>query len=156
MDLGAAFSNFVRDCERPRKYRRFHDPEVRKKALNDSFALWDDQFDITGEQVRIASLASCRCAKNSGSSARSWVPPCRFAASISAAGRWRRLHREITKTMRDRAGPHEPRLRRSPSLRYDQVGRLFREHDGRQIRIGAGYTRPSTVERLPAGAAAPT
>jgi putative transposase len=56
IDLGAAFSNFLRDCKKPKSQRHFRHPKFKKKSLNQSFALWNDQFDITGRQVRIAKL----------------------------------------------------------------------------------------------------
>ena len=60
IDLGAAFANFFRDCKKPRKQRRFRYPRFKKKARNESFALWNDQFAITGKQVRIAKLGIVR------------------------------------------------------------------------------------------------
>ena len=59
-DLGAAFSNFFRDCKKPKRERHFRYPKFKKKALNESFALWNDQFDITGKQVRIAKLGTVK------------------------------------------------------------------------------------------------
>jgi putative transposase len=56
MDLGAAFSNFFRDCKKPKKQRHFRHPQFKRKTLNESFALWNDQFDITGKRVDIAKL----------------------------------------------------------------------------------------------------
>jgi putative transposase len=56
MDLGAAFTNFFRDCKKPRKQRRFRYPKFKKKSLNQSFALWNDQFAVTGDVIRIAKL----------------------------------------------------------------------------------------------------
>jgi putative transposase len=56
MDLGAAFSNFFRDCKKPKKQRHFRHPKFKRKTLNESFALWNDQFDITGKRVDIAKL----------------------------------------------------------------------------------------------------
>jgi putative transposase len=40
MDLGAAFSNFFRDCNNPRKQRHFHYPSFKNKRFNESFAPW--------------------------------------------------------------------------------------------------------------------
>jgi putative transposase len=60
MDLGAAFANFFRDCKKPRKQRHFRYPTTRKKQLNEGFALWNDQFAIIGNDVRIAKLGFVR------------------------------------------------------------------------------------------------
>ena len=60
MDLGAAFANFFRDCKKPRSQRHFHYPKFKKKALNQSFALWNDQFAVAGKGVRIAKLGLVR------------------------------------------------------------------------------------------------
>ena len=38
MAVGTAFANFLRDCKKPRKQRRFRYPRFKKKALNESFA----------------------------------------------------------------------------------------------------------------------
>jgi len=56
MDLGTAFANFFRDCKKPRKQRHFHYPRFKKKALNESFALWIDQFDLDWNRLRIPKL----------------------------------------------------------------------------------------------------
>jgi putative transposase len=60
MDLGAAFANFFRDCKKPRSQRHFQYPTRRRKTLNQSFALWNDQFAIVGSDVRIAKLGLVR------------------------------------------------------------------------------------------------
>jgi putative transposase len=60
MDLGAAFANFFRDCKKPRPQRHFRYPTVKRKKLNESFALWNDQFAIAGNEVRIAKLGLVR------------------------------------------------------------------------------------------------
>jgi putative transposase len=60
IDLGTAFSNFFRDCKRPRKQRKFRYPRFKRKSLNESFALWNDQFAVAGKQVRIAKLGVVR------------------------------------------------------------------------------------------------
>jgi putative transposase len=60
MDLGAAFANFFRDCKKPRKHRKFRYPRFKKKALNASFALWNDQFAVAGKRVRIPNLGWVR------------------------------------------------------------------------------------------------
>jgi putative transposase len=60
MDLGAAFANFFRDCKKPRNQRHFPYPQFKKKSLNQSSALWNDQFDVSGKTVRIAKLGEVR------------------------------------------------------------------------------------------------
>ena len=56
MDLGKAFSNFFRDCKKSKGQRHFRYPKFKKKALNESFALWNDQFAVVGKRVTIARL----------------------------------------------------------------------------------------------------
>jgi putative transposase len=60
MDLGAAFANFLRDCKKPRNQWKFRYPRLKRKALNEYFALWNDQFDVAGKGVRIAKLGWVR------------------------------------------------------------------------------------------------
>ena len=60
LDLGAAFNNFFRDCKKPKKQRRFHYPRFKKKALNESFALWNDQFSLNGKTVRVPLLGTVK------------------------------------------------------------------------------------------------
>jgi len=60
MDLGTAFTNFFRDCKKPRRQRKFRYPRFKKKALNQSFSLWNDQFTITADRVRIPNLGLVR------------------------------------------------------------------------------------------------
>lgn len=55
-NLGTAFTNFFRDLKKPRKQRRFFYPTVKRKFVNDSFALWNDQFDLKGQAIRIPKL----------------------------------------------------------------------------------------------------
>ena len=59
-DLGAAFSNFFRDLRKPKRDRHFRYPKFKKKALNESFALWNDQFEIVGKTVRIPNLGTVK------------------------------------------------------------------------------------------------
>lgn len=59
-DLGTAFTNFFRDCKKSRRQRQFHYPRFKKKALNESFALWIDQFDLDYQRVRIPLLGWVR------------------------------------------------------------------------------------------------
>lgn len=60
MDLGAAFSNFFRDLKKPKGAKRARYPKFKKKGQKDSFALWNDQFKIDGERVRIPNLGRVR------------------------------------------------------------------------------------------------
>ena len=60
LDLGTAFNNFFRDLKKPKQDRHFRYPKFKKKALNESFALWNDQFDIAGKTVRIAKLGTIK------------------------------------------------------------------------------------------------
>jgi putative transposase len=60
MALGTAFANFLRDCKKPRQQRRFRYPRFKNKARKESFALWNDQFAMSGKQVRIAKLGFVR------------------------------------------------------------------------------------------------
>jgi putative transposase len=76
----AAFANFLRDCKEPRKQRRFRYPRFKKKALNESFALSNDQFAMSGNQVRIAKLGFVRMREELRFAGRSWAPPYRSPA----------------------------------------------------------------------------
>jgi len=60
LDLGAAFANFFSDCKKPRRQRRFLYPRFKKKQLNESFALWNDQFDLDWDRIRIPKLGWVR------------------------------------------------------------------------------------------------
>jgi hypothetical protein len=60
MDLGATFANLFRDYKKPGNQRHFRYPQFRKKSLNQSFALWNDQFDVCGNTVRIPRLGEVR------------------------------------------------------------------------------------------------
>jgi putative transposase len=63
-DLGTAFANFFRDCKKPRRQRRFLYPTFKKKQLNESFALWIDQFDHDWNRIRIPKLGWVRTREN--------------------------------------------------------------------------------------------
>jgi hypothetical protein len=60
-------------------YARY--PRFKKKALNESFALWNDQFTLSGKQVRIAKLGFVRTREElrfvGKNPARSWRTQCR-------------------------------------------------------------------------------
>lgn len=53
MDLGRAFSNFFRDLKKPKWQRRARFPRFKKKGVRDGFALWNDQFQIDENRIRI-------------------------------------------------------------------------------------------------------
>jgi putative transposase len=100
MDLGVAFANFLRDCKKPRNQRKFRYPRFKRKALNESFALWNDQFDVVGKRVRIAKLGWVRMREG-----------LRFAGKIVGAsvsfsgGRW------FLSVQVDTDGERQPALR---------------------------------------------
>lgn len=56
IDLGAAFSNFFRDLKKPKRQRRFRFPKYKSKRSDNGFALWNDQFSIEGQRIRIPRL----------------------------------------------------------------------------------------------------
>ena len=60
LDLGTAFANFFRDCQKPRKLRGFLYPRFKKKQVNESFGLWNDQFDVDWDRIRIPRLGWVR------------------------------------------------------------------------------------------------
>ena len=53
LDLGAAFSNFFRDLKKPRGARKARFPRFKSKRDDNGFALWNDQFQIEGDHIRI-------------------------------------------------------------------------------------------------------
>lgn len=56
IDLGAAFTNFFRDLRKQKKQRRFRFPKYKNKRSDNGFALWNDQFAIEGQRIRIPRL----------------------------------------------------------------------------------------------------
>jgi putative transposase len=46
LNLGTAFSNFFRDLNKPNGARKAGYPKFKKKGRHDSFALWNDQFEV--------------------------------------------------------------------------------------------------------------
>lgn len=56
IDLGAAFSNFFRDLKKPKSARKARFPKFKSKRSDNGFALWNDQFQIDGERIRIPHL----------------------------------------------------------------------------------------------------
>src|SRR5262245_46933359 len=60
IDLGTAFANFFRDLKKPKKERRFRYPRFKSKRSDNGFALWNDQFEIAGNRIRIPVLGWVR------------------------------------------------------------------------------------------------
>jgi putative transposase len=56
LDLGIAFANFFRDLKKPKTERRFRYPRFKKKRMDESFALWNDQFDLDWQAIRVPKL----------------------------------------------------------------------------------------------------
>lgn len=46
MNVGTAFGNFFRDLKKPKGQRKAQYPKFKKKGRHDSFALWNDQFEV--------------------------------------------------------------------------------------------------------------
>ena len=46
INLGKAFDNFFRDLKKPKGQRKAGYPKFKKKGRRDSFALWNDQFEV--------------------------------------------------------------------------------------------------------------
>lgn len=59
-DLGAAFANFFRDLKKPKGKRRAQFPRFKSKRSDNGFALWNDQFEIKGNRIRIPRLGWVR------------------------------------------------------------------------------------------------
>ena len=53
LDLGTAFTNFFRDVKKPKGQRRFRFPKFKSKRQDNGFALYNDQFQVDGDRVRI-------------------------------------------------------------------------------------------------------
>ena len=60
MDLGTAFTNFFRDVKKPKRQRRFRYPRFKSKRHDNGFALWNDQFQIEGNRIRVPRLGWVR------------------------------------------------------------------------------------------------
>jgi putative transposase len=52
INLGGAFSNFVRDLKKPKSRRKAGYPKFKRKGQHDAFALWNDQFEVRGGYER--------------------------------------------------------------------------------------------------------
>lgn len=74
LDLGTAFANFFRDLKKPKGGRKARFPRFKSKRNDNGFALWNDQFQIDGDRIRIPRVG--------------WVKmhePLRFAGKIMGA-----------------------------------------------------------------------
>lgn len=60
MDLGTAFANFFRDVKKPKGQRRFRFPRFKSKRQDNGFALWNDQFQVDGNRIRIPKVGWVR------------------------------------------------------------------------------------------------
>lgn len=60
LDLGTAFANFFRDLKKPKSQRRARYPKFKSKRKDNGFALWNDQFDIVGDRIRIPHIGWVR------------------------------------------------------------------------------------------------
>lgn len=60
LDLGTAFSNFFRDLKKPKGQRRARFPRFKSKRKDNGFALWNDQFAIVGDRIRIPHIGWVR------------------------------------------------------------------------------------------------
>lgn len=73
VDLGTAFKNFFRDLKKSSgKKARF--PRFKSKRSDNGFALWNDQFQVEGDRIRIPRLGWVRMRE-----------PLRFAGKIIGA-----------------------------------------------------------------------
>lgn len=52
LNLGTAFANFFRDQKKPKGAHRAGHPTFKKKGRHDSFALWNDQFEVRARPFR--------------------------------------------------------------------------------------------------------
>lgn len=59
-DLGTAFANFFRDIKKPKGKRRFRFPKFKNKRSDNGFALFNDQFEIEGDRIRIPKVGWVR------------------------------------------------------------------------------------------------
>lgn len=74
VDLGTAFTNFFRDLKKPKGKRRARFPRFKSKRSDNGFALWNDQFEIKDDRIRIPRLGWVRMRE-----------PLRFAGKIMGA-----------------------------------------------------------------------
>jgi putative transposase len=62
INLGGAFTNFFRDCQKPKAQRRFHYPKPKKKGVHDSFCAANEAgtFRCDGKRVRLPVIGWVR------------------------------------------------------------------------------------------------
>lgn len=60
LDLGAAFNNFFRDIKKPNGAKKARLPRFKSKRSDNGFALWNDQFQIEGDRIRIPRVGWVR------------------------------------------------------------------------------------------------
>lgn len=60
IDLGSAFANFFRDLKKAKGSRRARFPRFKSKRQDTGFALWNDQFQIEGNRIRIPRVGWVR------------------------------------------------------------------------------------------------
>lgn len=60
IDLGTAFTNFFRDLKKPKGSRKARYPRFKSKRHDNGFALWNDQFQIDGDRIRIPRVGWVR------------------------------------------------------------------------------------------------
>lgn len=59
-DLGAAFANFFRDAKKPKSQRRSRFPRFKSRRSDNGFALFNDQFHVDGDRIRIPKVGWVR------------------------------------------------------------------------------------------------
>lgn len=74
LDLGTAFANFFRDLKRAKGGRKARFPRFKSRRNDNGFALWNDQFQIDGDRIRIPKVGWVRMRE-----------PLRFAGKIMGA-----------------------------------------------------------------------
>ncbi len=62
INLGVAFTNFFRDCKKPKAQRRFHHPKPKKKGVHDSFCAANEAgtFRCEGERIKLPVIGWVR------------------------------------------------------------------------------------------------
>lgn len=60
LDLGTAFNNFFRDLKKPKGSKKARFPRFKSKRSDNGFSLWNDQFQIDGDRIRIPRVGWVR------------------------------------------------------------------------------------------------
>jgi putative transposase len=62
INLGVGFSNFFRDCKKPKARRRFRSPRPKKKGVHDSFCAANEAgtFRCVGERMKLPVIGWVR------------------------------------------------------------------------------------------------